>query len=94
MFMPDFFDGKPADISWYPPDTDDKGKKLGEFFSVCSSRQEPHIAQAWMLTNHHRPQPHHQRPSSESPRSSTRSRASALPSSNGVSSATAGAARS
>lgn len=39
MFMPDFFDGKPADISWYPPDTDEKGKKLGEFFSVCSSRQ-------------------------------------------------------
>ena len=32
--MPDFFDGKPADISWYPPDTDEKGKKLGEFFSV------------------------------------------------------------
>lgn len=31
--MPDFFDGKPADISWYPPDTDEKGKKLGEFFS-------------------------------------------------------------
>jgi len=33
VFMPDFFDGKPADISWYPPDTDEKGKKLGEFFS-------------------------------------------------------------
>lgn len=30
----DFFDGKPADISWYPPDNDEKGKKLGEFFSV------------------------------------------------------------
>lgn len=34
---PDFFDGKPADISWYPPDTDEKGKKLGEFFNVRSS---------------------------------------------------------
>lgn len=33
LFMPDLFEGKPADISWYPPDTDEKGKKLGEFFS-------------------------------------------------------------
>jgi len=32
VFMPDFFDGKPADISWYPPDNEEKGKKLGEFF--------------------------------------------------------------
>jgi dienelactone hydrolase len=31
--MPDFFDGKPADISWYPPDTKEKGEKLGEFFN-------------------------------------------------------------
>ena len=31
---PDFFDGKPADISWYPPDNDEKGKKLGEFFNT------------------------------------------------------------
>jgi hypothetical protein len=30
--MPDFFDGKPADIAWYPPDNEEKGKKLGEFF--------------------------------------------------------------
>jgi len=37
VFMPDFFDGKPADISWYPPDTDDKGKKLGEFFSTTAA---------------------------------------------------------
>jgi len=34
VFMPDFFDGKPADISWYPPDNDEKGKKLGEFFNT------------------------------------------------------------
>ena len=33
VFMPDFFDGHPADISWYPPDTPEKGKKLGEFFA-------------------------------------------------------------
>jgi hypothetical protein len=31
--MPDFFEGEPADISWYPPDNEEKGKKLGEFFS-------------------------------------------------------------
>jgi dienelactone hydrolase len=33
VFVPDFFEGKPADISWYPPDNEDKKKKLGEFFS-------------------------------------------------------------
>lgn len=31
VFMPDFFDGKPADISWYPPDSKEKGEKLGEY---------------------------------------------------------------
>lgn len=30
--MPDLFEGKPADISWFPPDTDEKGQKLGAFF--------------------------------------------------------------
>jgi dienelactone hydrolase len=33
VFMPDFFQGSPADISWYPPDNDEKGKKLGAFFA-------------------------------------------------------------
>jgi len=32
VFMPDFFEGNPADISWYPPDNEEKGKKLGAFF--------------------------------------------------------------
>lgn len=32
--VPDFFEGSPADISWYPPDNDEKGKKLGEFFNT------------------------------------------------------------
>lgn len=32
VFMPDFFDGKPADISWMPPDTKEKEQKMGEFF--------------------------------------------------------------
>lgn len=31
--MPDFFEGSPADISWYPPQTDEHKKKLGDFFS-------------------------------------------------------------
>jgi len=34
VFMPDFFEGKPADISWYPPDNKDKEEKLGEFFKT------------------------------------------------------------
>ncbi|EGD85111.1 hypothetical protein H112_08834 [Trichophyton rubrum D6] len=32
VFMPDFFDGSPADIAWYPPDTDEKKEKWGAFF--------------------------------------------------------------
>lgn len=35
--MPDWFEGKPADISWYPPDTEEKGKKLGEFFQTTAA---------------------------------------------------------
>lgn len=37
IFIPDWFEGKPADISWYPPDTDDKGKKLREFFQTTAA---------------------------------------------------------
>ncbi|KIW86565.1 hypothetical protein Z517_01963 [Fonsecaea pedrosoi CBS 271.37] len=37
VYMPDFFDGEPADISWYPPDTEEKGKKLGEFFQTAAA---------------------------------------------------------
>ncbi|KAI9757026.1 MAG: hypothetical protein M1835_000684 [Candelina submexicana] len=33
VFMPDFFEGKPADVSWYPPDTPEKKEKMGAFFS-------------------------------------------------------------
>ncbi|KAF1997855.1 dienelactone hydrolase family protein-like protein [Amniculicola lignicola CBS 123094] len=32
VFMPDFFEGEPADISWYPPQTDEHKQKLGKFF--------------------------------------------------------------
>lgn len=34
VFIPDFFEGEPADISWYPPDNEEKGQKLGEFFKT------------------------------------------------------------
>ncbi|EGP87715.1 unnamed protein product [Zymoseptoria tritici ST99CH_1A5] len=34
VFIPDFFDGEPADISWYPPDNKEKEEKLGKFFST------------------------------------------------------------
>ena len=37
VFMPDFFDGSPADISWYPPDNDDKKQKLGQFFQTTAA---------------------------------------------------------
>lgn len=37
VFVPDFFDGKPADISWYPPDTPEKGEKLGAFFETTAA---------------------------------------------------------
>ena len=40
VFMPDFFEGKPADISWYPPDNEEKGKKLGEFFKGIGNPQK------------------------------------------------------
>ncbi|KAJ5965017.1 Dienelactone hydrolase [Penicillium vulpinum] len=34
VFMPDFFEGSPADISWYPPTTQEHKEKLGNFFST------------------------------------------------------------
>jgi len=37
VFMPDFFDGKPVPIEWYPPDTEEKGNKLGEFFQTSAA---------------------------------------------------------
>jgi dienelactone hydrolase len=35
--MPDWFNGSPADISWYPPDTKEKGEKLGNFFQTTAA---------------------------------------------------------
>jgi len=37
VFIPDFFDGKPVPIEWYPPDTKEKGEKLGEFFQTSAA---------------------------------------------------------
>jgi dienelactone hydrolase len=34
VFIPDFFEGEPADISWYPPKTEEAQKKLGNFFQT------------------------------------------------------------
>lgn len=34
VFIPDFFKGEPADISWYPPTDDEKKQKLGKFFET------------------------------------------------------------
>jgi dienelactone hydrolase len=35
--MPDWFEGSPADISWYPPDNEEKGKNLGAFFQGAAA---------------------------------------------------------
>jgi hypothetical protein len=35
--MPDLLEGNPADISWYPPDTKEKGEKLGNFFATTAA---------------------------------------------------------
>jgi len=37
VFMPDFFEGKPADISWYPPDNKEKEQALGNFFQTTGA---------------------------------------------------------
>lgn len=37
VFMPDFFEGKPADIAWYPPTDETKQKLLGEWFQTQGS---------------------------------------------------------
>src|SRR5258705_13752356 len=34
VFMPDFFEGSFADISWYPPTTDEHKERLGNFFKT------------------------------------------------------------
>lgn len=36
VFFPDLLKGEPAPIEWYPPDTEDKKKKLGAWFAKHS----------------------------------------------------------
>ncbi|KAL8790928.1 MAG: hypothetical protein Q9213_000353 [Squamulea squamosa] len=38
VFIPDWFEGKPVPSEWYPPDTEEKQKKLGEWFG----NNDPH----------------------------------------------------
>lgn len=37
VFMPDFLEGNPADVSWYPPDNKEKEEKLGKFFQTTAA---------------------------------------------------------
>ena len=37
IYMPDLFHGKPADLSWFPPDNKEKEEKLGNFFSTTGA---------------------------------------------------------
>jgi dienelactone hydrolase len=39
VFMPDWFDGEPMPIEWFPPDTEDKKVKLGHFFETKAKPQ-------------------------------------------------------
>ncbi|KAH6981925.1 Alpha/Beta hydrolase protein [Ilyonectria robusta] len=34
VYIPDWFEGKPCPIEWYPPDTEEKQKGLGNFFGT------------------------------------------------------------
>ncbi|KAI1352702.1 alpha/beta-hydrolase [Xylaria sp. FL0043] len=36
VFIPDWFKGEPAPLEWFPPDTDEKQKKLSSFFQQNS----------------------------------------------------------
>lgn len=39
VFAPDFLKGTYAQISWFPPDTEEKSKKLGDLFSGVANPQ-------------------------------------------------------
>lgn len=41
VYMPDFFEGGVADISWYPADTQEKGELLDNFFQTKEDLPEP-----------------------------------------------------
>jgi dienelactone hydrolase len=37
VFVPDLFDGKPADMAWYPPTNDEQRQALSNFFQTQGS---------------------------------------------------------
>jgi len=37
VVMPDFFKGSPMPIAWYPPNTEEKRKNMGEFFATVAA---------------------------------------------------------
>jgi dienelactone hydrolase len=45
VFIPDWFEGKPANIAWYPPKTDEDKANMGNFFQTQAKpeRVVPHI---------------------------------------------------
>jgi hypothetical protein len=58
--MPDFFEGEPCNIEWYPPDTEEKKKNLYAWFgprtpptggvripSIISSIEDAHGKKTW-----------------------------------------------
>jgi hypothetical protein len=50
VFMPDWFEGKPVPIEWYPPKTDEQKENLGKFFEKHSppsvAEKVPHYVKA------------------------------------------------
>ena len=46
--MPDFFDGSPAEYSWYPPTTPEKEEKLNAFFAGPAEIQKS-LARLWKV---------------------------------------------
>ncbi|KAK5075310.1 hypothetical protein LTR64_001515 [Lithohypha guttulata] len=46
VFMPDFFEGNPADMAWYPPNNEDKKQKFNDWFkSAAPPKHLPKVPQ-------------------------------------------------
>lgn len=90
VFMPDFFEGKPVDISDYPPDT---VCALQSGHGDRNANNHYRRRRASVSASFSRPPAHHPRPSAASPRSSMRSSHRTRAFNPGASLASAGAAR-
>jgi len=44
--MPDFFEGSPMPMSYFPPDTEERKKNMGEFFSTKAMPPQGHMEKA------------------------------------------------